>query len=230
MVQVELPRRCSWWSASRASCWCCPVSRLMRWALAGEGNRRSLVSGPGRQQGLVKRTLRHPIRGDRLHPKPPRGRRKHGSWRGNASRSAHAAAQERQRGVHRRLARGRGGRARTCGCASSAWSCCVLFGVLVLRLWTLQVVEGKSYAAAVTRNQVRVVSVPAPRGEIVDRNGTVLVSNDSQEEILLLAGRRGRRRTRRIIGHGGGARGPDAGAGAGLRQQRTSTAPMSPRP
>lgn len=61
----------------------------------------------------------------------------------------------------------------------------VLFGVLVLRLWTLQVVEGKSYAAAVTRNQVRVVSVPAPRGEIVDRNGTVLVSNDAQEELLL---------------------------------------------
>ena len=61
----------------------------------------------------------------------------------------------------------------------------VLFGVLVLRLWTLQVVEGKTYAAAVTRNEVRVVSVPSPRGEIVDRNGTVLVSNVPQEEILL---------------------------------------------
>jgi penicillin-binding protein 2 len=61
----------------------------------------------------------------------------------------------------------------------------VLFGVLVLRLWTLQVVEGKTYAAAVTRNEVRVVNVPSPRGEIVDRNGTVLVSNVPQEEILL---------------------------------------------
>jgi len=61
----------------------------------------------------------------------------------------------------------------------------LLFGVLVLRLWTLQVVEGKSYAAAVTRDQVRVVSVAAPRGEIVDRNATVLVSNTPQEEILL---------------------------------------------
>jgi penicillin-binding protein 2 len=64
----------------------------------------------------------------------------------------------------------------------------VLFGVLVLRLWTLQVVEGKTYAAAVTRNQVRVASIPAPRGEIVDRNGTVLVSNVPQEEILLSQG------------------------------------------
>ncbi len=61
----------------------------------------------------------------------------------------------------------------------------VLFAVLVLRLWTLQVVEGKTYAAAVTKNQVRVVSIAAPRGEIVDRNGTVLVSNIPQEEILL---------------------------------------------
>ena len=61
----------------------------------------------------------------------------------------------------------------------------LLFGILVLRLWTLQVVEGKSYAAAVTRNQVRVVSVAAPRGDIVDRDGTVLVTNNSQEEILL---------------------------------------------
>ncbi len=61
----------------------------------------------------------------------------------------------------------------------------LLFGVLVLRLWTLQVVEGKTYAAAVTRNEVRVVSVPSPRGEIVDRNDTVLVSNVPQEEILL---------------------------------------------
>jgi penicillin-binding protein 2 len=61
----------------------------------------------------------------------------------------------------------------------------ILFGVLVLRLWTLQVVEGKTYAAAVTRNEVRVVSIPSPRGEIVDRNDTVLVSNIPQEEILL---------------------------------------------
>jgi penicillin-binding protein 2 len=60
-----------------------------------------------------------------------------------------------------------------------------LFLVLVLRLWTLQVVDGKTYAAAVTRNQVRVVSVPAPRGEIVDRNGTILAGDVPEQEILL---------------------------------------------
>src|ERR1019366_7152858 len=61
----------------------------------------------------------------------------------------------------------------------------VLFLVLVLRLWTLQIIDGKSYAAAVNRNQVRVVQVTAPRGEIVDRAGTVLVSNTPEQEILL---------------------------------------------
>src|ERR1700728_249545 len=61
----------------------------------------------------------------------------------------------------------------------------VLFGVLVLRLWTLQVVEGKTYAASVTRNEVRTVSIAAPRGEIVDRNDTVLAGNDTVEELLL---------------------------------------------
>lgn len=60
-----------------------------------------------------------------------------------------------------------------------------LFLVLVLRLWTLQVVDGKTYAAAVTRNQVRVVSVPAPRGQIVDRNGTILAGDVPEEEVLL---------------------------------------------
>jgi penicillin-binding protein 2 len=61
----------------------------------------------------------------------------------------------------------------------------VLFLVLVLRLWTLQIIDGKSYAAAVNRNQVRIVDVAAPRGEIVDRAGTVLVSNTPEQEILL---------------------------------------------
>ena len=61
----------------------------------------------------------------------------------------------------------------------------VLFAILVLRLWTLQVVEGKTYAASVTRNEVRTVSIAAPRGEIVDRSDTVLAGNNTVEELLL---------------------------------------------
>src|SRR5579862_1934283 len=51
------------------------------------------------------------------------------------------------------------------------------FAALVLRLWTLQVLAGSQYAARAQANQVRVVSVQAPRGSIVDRNGDVLVTN-----------------------------------------------------
>ncbi len=132
----------------------------------------------------MKRTLRHPIRGDRLHPKPPTRSSRRNTWRGNSSgprmrprKSVNVASivgspEEEEARPNLRL--------RIVGVVVL-----LLFGVLVLRLWTLQVVEGKSYAAAVTRNQVRVVSVAAPRGEIVDRNGTVLVSNVPQEEILL---------------------------------------------
>jgi penicillin-binding protein 2 len=132
----------------------------------------------------VKRTLRHPIRGDRLHPKPstrPARRRSRRSAarqpRMRPRKSVNVASivgspEEEESRPSLRL--------RVVGIAVL-----LLFGVLVLRLWTLQVVEGKTYAAAVTRNQVRVASIPAPRGEIVDRNATVLVSNIPQEEILL---------------------------------------------
>lgn len=61
----------------------------------------------------------------------------------------------------------------------------VLFLVLILRLWTLQVVDAKSYVAAVTQNEIRVVSIPAPRGQIVDRNDTVLAGNEVVQEIVL---------------------------------------------
>jgi penicillin-binding protein 2 len=60
-----------------------------------------------------------------------------------------------------------------------------LFGVLALRLWTLQVINTKSYAAAVTYNALRTATIPAPRGDIVDRNDTILAGNTTQEEIVL---------------------------------------------
>ncbi len=132
----------------------------------------------------MKRTLRHPIRGDRLHPKPSTRPARGSSWRADARqprmrprKSVNVASivgspEEEESRPNLRL--------RVVGVIVL-----LLFGVLVLRLWTLQVVEGKSYAAAVTRNQERVVSIAAPRGEIVDRNGTVLVSNTPQQEILL---------------------------------------------
>jgi penicillin-binding protein 2 len=53
----------------------------------------------------------------------------------------------------------------------------VLFGVLFFRLWFLQVLNGERYLAEANNNRTRSFRVSAPRGEILDRNGTVLVAN-----------------------------------------------------
>ncbi len=53
----------------------------------------------------------------------------------------------------------------------------VLFGVLFFRLWLLQVLDGEKYLAEAKNNRTRSYRVTAPRGEILDRNGKVLVSN-----------------------------------------------------
>lgn len=52
-----------------------------------------------------------------------------------------------------------------------------MFGVLVARLWFLQVLAGDDFAGEAERNAVRLVSVEAPRGRILDRNGKDLVRN-----------------------------------------------------
>jgi penicillin-binding protein 2 len=51
------------------------------------------------------------------------------------------------------------------------------FAALVGRLWALQVLAGPHYAARAQANQIRTVRVEAPRGQIVDRNRNVLVTN-----------------------------------------------------
>jgi penicillin-binding protein 2 len=53
----------------------------------------------------------------------------------------------------------------------------VLFAVLFFRLWLLQVLDGEKYLAEAKNNRTRSYRVSAPRGEILDRNGKVLVSN-----------------------------------------------------
>lgn len=52
-----------------------------------------------------------------------------------------------------------------------------LFGIVFFRLWFLQVLSGDQYLAEASSNRVRDVKIAAPRGEMVDRNGTVLVEN-----------------------------------------------------
>ncbi len=55
----------------------------------------------------------------------------------------------------------------------------VALGVLLVRLWTMQVLAGDTYAALARENRLREISLSAPRGRILDRNGKPLVTNRS---------------------------------------------------
>ncbi len=52
-----------------------------------------------------------------------------------------------------------------------------LFGIVFFRLWFLQVLSGDEYLAQAAGTRVRDVQIAAPRGEMVDRHGKVLVEN-----------------------------------------------------
>jgi penicillin-binding protein 2 len=52
-----------------------------------------------------------------------------------------------------------------------------LFGVLFFRLWLLQVLNGDKYLAEANNNRTREFRVSAPRGDVLDRSGRVLVDN-----------------------------------------------------
>jgi penicillin-binding protein 2 len=53
----------------------------------------------------------------------------------------------------------------------------VLFAVLFFRLWLLQIPGGEKNLAEAKNNRTRSYRVSAPRGQILDRNGKVLVAN-----------------------------------------------------
>ncbi|HYM58415.1 MAG TPA: hypothetical protein VES79_10695, partial [Solirubrobacteraceae bacterium] len=50
-----------------------------------------------------------------------------------------------------------------------------LFAIVFFRLWFLQVLSGEDYVTQARENRVRKIKIEAPRGDIVDRNGTRLV-------------------------------------------------------
>jgi penicillin-binding protein 2 len=61
----------------------------------------------------------------------------------------------------------------------------VVFAVLFLRLWALQVLSGAQYLRAAQNNQLRTIRLQAPRGPILDRNGRVLVTNVAGTEVQI---------------------------------------------
>lgn len=60
----------------------------------------------------------------------------------------------------------------------------LMLGVLLVRLWSMQVIAGESYAAMADDNRVREIPIDAPRGRILDRNKRPLVSNRSSMAVL----------------------------------------------
>jgi penicillin-binding protein 2 len=61
----------------------------------------------------------------------------------------------------------------------------VLFSFMGVRLAFLQLADQQAAASTVQSNTLRTVSIPAPRGEIVAREGTVLVANEVHRELVL---------------------------------------------
>ncbi len=60
----------------------------------------------------------------------------------------------------------------------------LLFGILIYRLFVLQIVDGKEYLDNFTYGQERTVTVPAPRGIIYDRNGNELAYNEISYSVI----------------------------------------------
>lgn len=61
----------------------------------------------------------------------------------------------------------------------------LLFGVLMLRLWALTVLGGAEYAERADRNQLRLLPVEAPRGQILDRTGRAIVTNRPARQVII---------------------------------------------
>lgn len=58
-----------------------------------------------------------------------------------------------------------------------------MFAIIFFRLWFIQVLSGQKYLAEAKVNRVREIAIPAPRGEILDRSGNLLV--DSKRAIAV---------------------------------------------
>jgi len=53
----------------------------------------------------------------------------------------------------------------------------ILVGILVLRLWYLQIHRGHEYQHLSEKNRIRIQKLAAPRGDIFDRNGDLIITN-----------------------------------------------------
>lgn len=60
------------------------------------------------------------------------------------------------------------------------------FVVIVARLWFLQISSGEEYRNWADNNRVRILSVPPPRGHILDRKGREIVTNRPSFNVVMI--------------------------------------------
>jgi len=62
----------------------------------------------------------------------------------------------------------------------------VLLGILVMRLFVMQIIKGSYYEGLSENNRIRIIAVPAARGKILDRAGVVFADNRPAYNVMAL--------------------------------------------
>jgi penicillin-binding protein 2 len=97
----------------------------------------------------------------------------------------------------------------------------LLLGILFLRLWSLQVIQGPRYAGTAARQSFRLVDLPAPRAPIVDARGRLLAGTEGLLSLTADADRLG------SVGADGSWRPDRAGQALLARVSQVSGDPVS---
>ena len=61
-----------------------------------------------------------------------------------------------------------------------------MFAIVFFRLWYLQILTGEQYVHQAKVNDQRVLPIPAPRGEILDRSGKPIVSSSTTNAVQII--------------------------------------------
>jgi penicillin-binding protein 2 len=62
----------------------------------------------------------------------------------------------------------------------------VMFSLIFFRLWYLQVLSGEQYVQQANANRVRDLPIPAPRGQILDREGRAIVTSRTTNAVQIV--------------------------------------------
>jgi penicillin-binding protein 2 len=61
-----------------------------------------------------------------------------------------------------------------------------MFAIIFFRLWYLQILTGEQYVHQAKVNDQRVLAIPAPRGEILDRSGRPIVASSTTNAVQII--------------------------------------------